>query len=126
MPTTDRATAGPYTLVISPNGRATLYEADGAGVDSEVPFGVNQLDALVQFAGEVIRLSAMISASANTAQWRAFYNVSYPKLWGIETTDPRAVEAGLEILVAPCMPEHAAKTLSDAYNFALRTPEYKL
>lgn len=59
-----RATAGPYTLVIPPNGRATLYEADGAGVDHEVPYGVNQLDALVQFAGEVIRLRAMIESTA--------------------------------------------------------------
>src|SRR6185437_7995035 len=46
----------------------------------------------------------------------AFYNVTYPKLWGIETTDPRAVDAGLEILVAPCMPEHAAKSLAEAFN----------
>lgn len=60
MPTSNRATAGPYTLVIPPNGRATLYEADGAGIDHEVPYGVNQLDALVQFAGEIIRLNAMI------------------------------------------------------------------
>jgi hypothetical protein len=57
---TDRATAGPYTLVIPPNGRATLFEADGAGVDHEVPFGVNNLDALVQFAGEVIRLNGVL------------------------------------------------------------------
>lgn len=57
--------------------------------------------------------------------WRAFHAMAWPKLWGIETTDPRAVEAGLEILVAPCMPEHAAKTLSDAYNFAvsMRNPK---
>ena len=49
-------------------------------------------------------------------QWRAFYNASYPKLWGIETTDPAAIEAGLEIVVAPCMPEHAAKDLVAAFN----------
>lgn len=59
-------------------------------------------------------------------QWRAFYNVSYPKLWGIETTDRRAVEAGLEILIAPCMPEHAAKTLSNAYNSAVSMQKTKL
>ena len=67
-PKHDRATAGPYTLVIPPNGRATLYESDGAGVDHEVPYGVNQIDALVQFAGEVIRLNAMVSASADLLQ----------------------------------------------------------
>lgn len=50
------------------------------------------------------------------AQWRAFYNVSYPKLWGIETSDPAAHEAGLEIVVAPCMPEHAAKDIAAAWN----------
>lgn len=50
------------------------------------------------------------------AQWRAFYNVSYPKLWGIETSDPAAIEAGLEIVVAPCMPEHAAKDIVAAWN----------
>lgn len=50
------------------------------------------------------------------AQWRAFYNVSYPKLWGIETTDPAAIDVGLEIIVAPCMPEHAAKDIAEAWN----------
>ncbi len=55
--------------------------------------------------------------------WRAVKNVAYPKLWGIETTDPRAHDAGLEIVVPPCMPEHAAKTLSEAYNLAVPTQE---
>lgn len=49
-------------------------------------------------------------------QWVAFKNVAYPHLWGIETTDPRAVDAGLDMLIAPCMPEHAAKTLAEVYN----------
>jgi Lar family restriction alleviation protein len=49
-------------------------------------------------------------------EWRAFYNASYPKLWGIETTDPAAIDAGLEIVVAPCMPEHAAKEIVLAWN----------
>ena len=52
----------------------------------------------------------------DAVQWRAFYNVAYPKLWGIETDDPAAVEAGLEIVVAPCMPEHAAKDIVRAWN----------
>jgi hypothetical protein len=59
-----------------------------------------------------------VDEQAESGQWRAFYNVSYPKLWGIETSDPSAVRAGLEILVAPSMPEHAAKWLSSAYNLA--------
>ena len=59
---TDRATAGPYTLVMPANSRATLYEADGAGEDHEVPWGADTLSALVQFAGEVIRLNAMLDA----------------------------------------------------------------
>lgn len=59
-------------------------------------------------------------------QWRAFYNVAHPKLWGIEISDPAAVAAGLEILIAPCMPEHAAKALSDAYNIAASAQKPKL
>lgn len=55
-------------------------------------------------------------AASTAPRWTAFRAAAWPKLWGIETTDPRAVEAGLEILVAPCMPEHAAKTLAEAYN----------
>lgn len=54
-----RISVGPYTLDIPPNGIAVLYEADGAGVDHQLPGGVGYLDALVQFAGEVIRLRAM-------------------------------------------------------------------
>ena len=57
-----RATAGPFTLVLPPNGRATLFEADGSGVDRECPWGVGHFEALTQFAGEVIRLSAMINS----------------------------------------------------------------
>lgn len=57
-----------------------------------------------------------VRCGAPAAQWKAFYNVSYPKLWGIETSDPAAVEAGLEIVVAPCMPEHAAKDIAKAWN----------
>ena len=55
-----RISVGPYTLDIPPNGIAVLYEADGAGVDHQLPGGVGYLDALVQFAGEVIRLNAML------------------------------------------------------------------
>ncbi|MDE2105646.1 MAG: hypothetical protein KGL39_50935 [Patescibacteria group bacterium] len=53
-----RVTAGPYSLDLRPNSRATLYVADGAGEDHEVPWGRDCLDALVQFAGEVVRLKA--------------------------------------------------------------------
>jgi len=59
-------------------------------------------------------------------QWKAFHAMAWPKLWGIETTDPRAAQAGLEILVAPCMPEHAAKALANAYNFAVFTQNPQL
>lgn len=59
-------------------------------------------------------------------QWKAFHAMAWPKLWGIETTDPRAAQAGLEILVAPCMPEHAAKALANAYNFAVFTQNLQL
>jgi hypothetical protein len=57
-----KISVGPYTLDIPPNGIAVLYEADGAGVDHQLPGGVGYLDALVQFAGEVIRLRAMLDA----------------------------------------------------------------
>lgn len=58
--TNHRITAGPYTLELPPNGVAILYEADGAGVDHQLPGGVGYLEALVQFVGEVIRLKAML------------------------------------------------------------------
>ncbi len=64
---------------------------------------------------EVCDGEGLVSADP-VAQWRAFYSVAYPKLWGIETDDPAAVEAGLEIVVAPCMPEHAAKDIARAWN----------
>jgi hypothetical protein len=54
-------------------------------------------------------------------EWRAIKNVAYPKYWGIETTDPIALESGDEIVVAPsCMSEIAAKTIVSAYNAAVR------
>lgn len=56
-----RVSAGPYTLDIPPNGIAILYEADGAGDDHQLPGGVGYPAAIVQFAGEVIRLQAMIA-----------------------------------------------------------------
>lgn len=59
---THRVSAGPYTLEIPANGVAVLYEADPAGDDRQLPGGVGYLDALVQFAGEVIRLRSMIDA----------------------------------------------------------------
>ena len=52
-----RVSAGPYTLALPTNGVAILYE-DG----KQLPGGVGYLSALVQFAGEVIRLNAEIVA----------------------------------------------------------------
>lgn len=57
---TRRVTAGPYTLELPANGVAILYEADGAGIDHQLPGGIGHLEALVQFAGEVLRLQAMV------------------------------------------------------------------
>lgn len=51
---THRVSAGPYTLALPTNGVALLYDEDGR----LLPGGVGYLDALVQFAGEVIRLNA--------------------------------------------------------------------
>lgn len=48
--------------------------------------------------------------------WTAFHAAAWPKLWGVETTDPRAIEAGLEIVISPCMPEHAAKSVAAIFN----------
>ena len=67
-----------------------------------------------------------VRCGAPAAQWKAFYNVSYPKLWGIETSDPAAVESGLEIVVAPCMPEHAAKDIARAWNEKTAAPTLAL
>lgn len=52
-----KVSAGPYTLELPPNGVAILYE-DG----QRLAGGVGYLEALVQFAGEVIRLQAMLDA----------------------------------------------------------------
>lgn len=51
-----RVSAGPYMLAIPTNGVAILFE-DG----KQLAGGVGYLDALVQFAGEVIRLNAEIA-----------------------------------------------------------------
>lgn len=48
--------------------------------------------------------------------WKAFHAMAWPKLWGIETTDYRAIEAGLEIVIAPSMSEHAAKSVAAIFN----------
>lgn len=66
--TTHRVTAGPYTLELPPNGVAILYEADLGGTDHRLPGGIGYLDALVQFAGEIIRLRAMMENSSPDAQ----------------------------------------------------------
>ena len=55
-----KVSAGPYTLEIPSNGVAVLYEADKGGNDRQLPGGAGYLDALIQFAGEVIRLRAMV------------------------------------------------------------------
>jgi hypothetical protein len=51
-----RVSAGPYTLELSLNGIAILYEVDKAGVERQLPGGIGYLDALVQFGGEIIYL----------------------------------------------------------------------
>ncbi|MFA7308373.1 MAG: hypothetical protein WC026_17080 [Hyphomicrobium sp.] len=53
-------TAGPYMIELPANGVAILYEADESGAYRQLPGGSGYLEALVQFAGEVIRLCAMI------------------------------------------------------------------
>lgn len=53
--TIHRVSAGPYTLALPANGVAILYEHE-----KQLPGGVGYLDALVQFAGEVIRLRSML------------------------------------------------------------------
>jgi hypothetical protein len=58
---TRKVTAGPYTLELPANGVAILYEVDEGGTDHQLPGGVGYLEALVQFAGEVIRLQAMVN-----------------------------------------------------------------
>lgn len=55
MTMSHRVSAGPYTLELPPNGVAILY-VDKAGVEHQLPGGTGYLDALVQFAGEVIYL----------------------------------------------------------------------
>ena len=62
-----KVSAGPFTLDIPPNGVAVLYEADGAGVDHQLPGGTGYLEALIQFAGEVVRLRALHEAIRETA-----------------------------------------------------------
>lgn len=52
-----RVSAGPYTLAIPTNGVAILFE-DG----KQLPGGVGYLDALVQFAGEIMALRDMREA----------------------------------------------------------------
>lgn len=52
-----KVSAGPYTLELPPNGIAVLYQ-DG----QRLPGGVGYLEALVQFAGEVVRLQAMLGS----------------------------------------------------------------
>lgn len=54
---THRVSAGSFTLAIPKNGVAILYENE-----KQLPGGVGYLDALVQFAGEVLRLNAEIAA----------------------------------------------------------------
>lgn len=54
--TIHRVSAGPYTLELPANGVAILYDEDG----KQLPGGVGYFEALVQFAGEVIRLRSML------------------------------------------------------------------
>ena len=90
--TNRRVTAGPYTLELPPNGVAILYEADGAGVDHQLPGGAGYLDALVQFAGEIIRLQAMLDAAeqklrlANTGGLSLLYDIRRELGWNDKTS----------------------------------------
>ncbi len=58
-----RVRAGPYELELRPSGVAILFEIDNAGIERQLPGGCGYLEALVQFAGEVIRLRAMLDAT---------------------------------------------------------------
>lgn len=51
-----KVSAGPFVLEIPPNGVAILYQTDAAGTEHQLPGGVGYLEALIQFAGEVMRL----------------------------------------------------------------------
>lgn len=57
---TRRVSAGPYTLELPSNGVAILSQADEGGTEHQLPGGADYLDALVQFAGEIIRLQALL------------------------------------------------------------------
>lgn len=53
--------------------------------------------------------------------WRAVKNVAFPKRWGIETTDPTALEAGNEMILTPeHLSEVSAKAIVEAHNAAIR------
>ena len=56
----NKVSAGPYALEIPPNGVALLYEIDEGGTEHRLPGGVGYFEALIQFAGEVIRLRSMV------------------------------------------------------------------
>ncbi len=56
-------TAGPYMIELPANGVAILYEADESGAYRQLPGGSGYLEALVQFAGEIIRMRAMYASS---------------------------------------------------------------
>lgn len=60
-----RVTAGPYTLELPANGVAILYESDKGGNEHQLPGGVGYLEALVQFAGEIVRLQAFIKSQGD-------------------------------------------------------------
>lgn len=68
--TPHRVSAGPYTLELPANGVAVLYEADAGGNEHQLPGGVGYLDALVQFAGEIIRLRAMVDQMGQDRTFR--------------------------------------------------------
>jgi hypothetical protein len=96
---------------------------DHGGLDRQArnPAGFPDSSGDLASAGEIAGVDItnhrrQVGMPRDAFEWRAFYNASYPKLWGIETTDPAAIDAGLEIVVAPCMPEHAAKDIVNAWN----------
>jgi hypothetical protein len=101
------------------------HDCLGTGWNGGAPAGYVAVDDLPREPGTCKCGAAPVNADGRCAtcedgqqpdQWRAFRAAAWPLVWGIETIDPAAVEVGLEIVIAPCMPEHAAKELAAIFN----------
>lgn len=113
-----RVSAGPYTLELPPNGVAILYETDGSGADRRLPGGIGYLDALVQFAGEVVRLRAMVGTmladrneqdtAIHDAICEAAVVADELAFWKYQAIWHRAVELQHDIISLPCPEDTAA------------------